>query len=552
MRIALAQINTTIGDFEGNFQRIIHVYEKAKKQKADLVIFPEMTLTGYPPKDLLNRPDFVDFSLKIFKRLVKYVTHPGCIIGFIDRRLEATGKRLYNAGALLHQKKIIGVKHKQLLPTYDVFDEGRYFAQGQSSPVFEFMEKKIGLSICEDIWTDPHYLGEGLYDTEPVKEQVAAGAELLINISASPFAMKKTQNKIRELSKQVKSYGCPLIYLNLVGANDDLVFDGRSLLFNQKGILLDQLKAFEEDFKIVSFNSLTQTKKSAAKSFRENEEKNALEALVLGLKDYTRKCGFTQAVLGLSGGIDSALTAWLAVQALGKENVLGVSMPSPFSSPSSYQDAQDLALALEIEFRVLPIHDLFRSYLETLGYSDCSNIDVTLQNIQARIRGNLLMAYSNAESRILLSTGNKSELSLGYCTLYGDMAGGFAVLADVPKTLVYRLANLANKLKRAIPLSSIKKAPSAELAPNQFDQDELPPYEVLDPILAHYIEENLTPEQIVAKGYDKKLVSFILKKLDNNEFKRSQLPPGIRISSRAFGHGRRIPLSSHFHQYFKS
>ncbi len=541
MKIALAQINTTIGDFPGNLNRIIKDVRRAGQRNADLVVFPELTLTGYPPKDLLDRPDFIEANLKVLQDLAKKITNPACIVGFVDRRKDPKGKPLANAAALIHQKKILHIRHKRLLPTYDVFDEGRYFEPGAFSPVFNFKGKKLGLSICEDIWTDLGYWGHRLYRTDPIRDQAEAGADLLINISASPYSMGRSRVRCDVLGKQAKRYGVPVFYVNLVGGNDDLVFDGASVVLNGSGKVVIRMKTFQEDLAVVDLANLRERTYPKV-----NDEEEALEALVLGLKDYMRKCGFSKAVIGLSGGIDSSLTAWIAREALGGENVLGVSMPSKFSSPGSLTDAKALAKHLKIQHRLLPIHELYEAYRNTLGFPSEKNVDVTLQNIQARIRGNLLMALSNREGRIVLTTGNKSEISVGYCTLYGDMAGGFSVLADVPKTLVYRLARVANRRKKAIPPAVFRKPPSAELAPGQLDEDNLPPYEILDDILSAYIEKQLSPKEIVARGHDKKTVLEVLRRLDANEYKRGQAPPGIRITNKAFGYGWRVPISSRY------
>jgi NAD+ synthase (glutamine-hydrolysing) len=541
MKIALAQINTTVGDFEGNLRRILEEYRLAGQRNADLVIFPELTLTGYPPKDLLERPDFVEANLKTLEKLRRKIKSPACVVGFVEKRTEPDGRPLSNAAALIADGKIVGIKRKRLLPTYDVFDEGRYFEPGKTSPVFTIAQRKIGISICEDIWTDPSYWGRSFYTVDPIAEQAAAGAEILINISASPYAMGR--GKIREgiLTPQARRYGCPVIYLNLVGGNDDLIFDGNSLVLDEKGRVVERLAAFSEETRVIDLGKLRPLKVHEVE-----EEALVLDGLVMGLKDYMSKCGFSRAVLGLSGGIDSALTAWIACRALGPDKVLGVAMPSPYSSKGSLRDAEKLAKSLRMKYRVLPIDGLYQQFQKTLEWPSTKKVDVARQNIQARIRGNLLMALSNEEGRILLTTGNKSELSVGYCTLYGDMAGGFAVLMDVPKTLVYRLARLANKKKKAIPESVFRKPPSAELAPNQLDQDDLPPYEVLDQILKAYIEERKSPAEIVAAGFKKSVVEDVLRLLDQNEYKRMQTPPGIRITSKAFGYGWRLPIASKY------
>lgn len=546
MKIALAQINTTVGDFEGNLSRILEYLRRAERLKADLVVFPELTLTGYPPKDLLDRPDFISANLRCLRSLVSQVGATACVVGFVDDRASLAGKSLANAAALIHRKKIVGIKHKMLLPTYDVFDEGRYFEPGRESPIFRLQGRKLGVSICEDIWNDPTYWGSKAYAVDPVWEQARAGAEILINISCSPYSRGKQKVRQQLLQRQTLRYQAPLVYVNLVGGNDDLVFDGQSVVLNAKGQLVRQLKAFEEDLQVVDVEAGLRPIRVSSIA----EDRQVLEALVLGLKDYMKKCGFSKAVMGLSGGIDSALTAWIAVRALGAQNVLGVSLPSPFSSAGSLRDAQSLAQALRIEYRVIPIGPLYELYKTSLGYPKKGKVDVSLQNLQARIRGTLLMAISNREGHLLLSTGNKSELSVGYCTLYGDMAGGFALLSDVPKTLVYRLARLANQIQKAIPRASLTKAPSAELAPGQKDQDDLPSYEILDGILERYMERRLAPEAIVKEGFAKRVVADVLRRLDANEYKRQQAAPGIRITRKAFGYGWRVPIANRYRVKF--
>ncbi len=541
MKIALAQINTTIGDFEGNLRRVLEALRAAEAKGAELAVFPEMTLTGYPPKDLLERPDFVEANLRALKDLTQKARGPACLVGFVDRRDAPQGKPLANAAALIADRKILAVKHKILLPTYDVFDEGRYFEPGHESPVFGFGDRRLGVSICEDIWNDRAYWGRSQYPVDPVLEQARAGAELLINISASPYSRGKEKLRRDLLRRQALRYRVPLVYVNLVGGNDDLVFDGQSLVLSAEGKVLKQLKAFAEDLQVVDVARL-----KPIPIPKHSEEALVLDALVLGLRDYMRKCGFQKAVIGLSGGIDSALTAWIAVRALGAKNLLGVSLPSEFSSQGSLNDARSLAKALKIEYRVYPIAPLYERFKGTLKFDGRGKVDTALQNIQARIRGNILMALSNREGRLLLSTGNKSELSVGYCTLYGDMAGGFAVISDVPKMLVYRLARLANRIQPAISRATFTKPPSAELAPGQKDQDDLPPYEILDGILERYIERRMSPEAIVADGFSKKTVADVLRRLDANEYKRQQAAPGIRVTGKAFGYGWRMPISSRY------
>lgn len=542
MKIAIAQINTQIGHFSANVEKILHEIENAKKKKADLIVFPELTLTGYPPKDLLDKPSFIEKNIQALQQVAKKVRGIACIVGFVEPNQEEMGKALFNAAAFLKEGKIQKIVRKRLLPTYDVFDESRYFQAGDESSVFEYKGRRIGLSICEDIWNDESILGRKLYNFNPIEDLAAQGADLLINISASPYSMGKRSLREKLLSKVAQACASPLLYVNLVGGNDDLIFDGSSLVYDAEGRICTRLKSFEEDFQVVDIKTLK------PEPFHQvHEMEKVRKALVLGIHDYMQKSGFKKALLGLSGGIDSCLVATLAAEACGAKNVLGVSMPSPYSSQSSMSDAKALAKNLGIQYRSIPIHDVYKTYPEALDWDlKKRKVDVSLQNIQARIRGNILMALSNREAYLLLSTGNKSETAVGYCTLYGDMAGGLAVISDLPKTLVYQLSRYLNKKHRAIPESVFRKAPSAELAPNQKDQDDLPPYEILDEILKLYVEENKSASEIVKRGYSKKMVHDIILRVDRNEYKRQQASPGLRITSKAFGNGRRIPLTSGF------
>lgn len=542
MKIAIAQINTQIGHFSANVEKILHEIENAKKKKADLIVFPELTLTGYPPKDLLDKPSFIEKNIQALQQVAKKARGIACIVGFVEPNQEEMGKALFNAAAFLKEGKIQKIVRKRLLPTYDVFDESRYFQAGDESSVFEYKGRRIGLSICEDIWNDESILGRKLYNFNPIEDLAAQGADLLINISASPYSMGKRSLREKLLSKVAQACASPLLYVNLVGGNDDLIFDGSSLVYDAEGRICTRLKSFEEDFQVVDIKTLK------PEPFHQvHEMEKVRKALVLGIHDYMQKSGFKKALLGLSGGIDSCLVATLAAEACGAKNVLGVSMPSPYSSQSSMSDAKALAKNLGIQYRSIPIHDVYKTYPEALDWDlKKRKVDVSLQNIQARIRGNILMALSNREAYLLLSTGNKSETAVGYCTLYGDMAGGLAVISDLPKTLVYQLSRYLNKKHRAIPESVFRKAPSAELAPNQKDQDDLPPYEILDEILKLYVEENKSASEIVKRGYSKKMVHDIILRVDRNEYKRQQASPGLRITSKAFGNGRRIPLTSGF------
>jgi NAD+ synthase (glutamine-hydrolysing) len=528
MKIGIAQINTTVGDINKNFDKIISNIAKARAEKADLVIFPELTLTGYPPRDLLIKKSFVKKNIEVLHQLVKHTENIAIIVGFVD---EKNGE-LYNAAAFINNKKIEKIYHKIHLPNYDVFDEKRYFTAGLVPCAFTFKDIKIGLTICEDIWID-----DG-----PATTLSKNGAELIINISASPFHAGKEKIRLNVITKQAKENKVSIIYCNLIGGQDDLIFDGRSYVINSKGKLVQQSKSFEEE---LSYIRNIETKSEI--EFIENQNKSIFNALVLGVKDYFRKNGFKNTVIGLSGGIDSALTAAIAVEALGKDNVRGVSMPSKFSSEGSISDSLDLAENLEIPCDIIPIKNIYNSYLKTLKPQFTNTqFNVAEENIQARIRGNILMALSNKFGYLVLTTGNKSETSVGYSTLYGDMAGGLAVISDVLKTKVYELSRYINeaKGKEIIPVSTITKPPSAELREDQKDSDSLPEYAILDPILKAYVEDDLGKEAIINLGFKEALVTKIINLVDRNEYKRQQAALGLRITSRAFGQGRRMPITN--------
>jgi len=542
MKIALAQINPTVGALEKNTQKIIDNIQQAKSQHCDLLIFPEMTIIGYPPKDLLLKKNLIDKNLTLLHSLIPYTENITIIVGFVDRDQQ---HNLYNAAAVISNQKIIKTYHKIHLPNYDVFDEKRYFKSGNTSTnldIFTIHNTKIGLSICEDIWID----------NGPIQQQAKLGANLIINISASPFHAGKATIRENLIAKRAKENNTPIIYTNLVGAQDDLIFDGRSYFFNEQGQKISQGKAFEEDFIILpelpNQNTNYITEKNTINHLpTENITKDIHDALVLGIKDYFQKNGFKKAVIGLSGGIDSALTAALAVAALGKENVLGITMPSKFSSSGSVDDSYILAKNLEIEIHTLPIKEVFNTYLNSLQpLFHNTSFNVAEENIQARIRGNYLMAISNKFGHLVLATGNKSELSVGYATLYGDMAGGLAVISDVFKTTVYELCTYINQESNLeiIPNSTITKEPSAELREDQKDSDSLPIYPILDPILQSYIEEEKSKEEIIAQGFDKITVERVIKMVDRNEYKRQQAAVGFKITPRAFGSGRRIPITN--------
>ncbi len=464
------------------------------------------------------------------------------ICGFVDRNQTGTGRGLFNAAALLYEGRILFRQHKSLLPSYDVFDEARYFEPAREREILKFRETGLAISICEDVWNDKDFWKRRLYSIDPAEELVRKGGDILINISASPYSMGKFLLRQRMLSEIARKYRRPLIYVNQVGGNDELIFDGASFAMDVEGELAAQCRDFEEDLVVYDTE-----KQGGPLHPVSDQEASVFKALVLGTRDYAEKCGFKRVILGLSGGIDSALTAVIAVKALGKSNVLAVMMPSQYSSEGSLQDGKRLAKNLGIEYRVIPITRIFQSYQDSLKeIFRGKKPDVTEENIQARIRGNLLMAISNKFGYLVLTTGNKSETAVGYSTLYGDMAGGLAVISDVPKTLVYRLARYANRKGEIIPEAIIEKAPSAELRSNQRDEDSLPPYSILDGILKAYVEDNLNPQDIVSLGYSPKLVNEIIQRVDANEFKRRQAVPGIRVTSKAFGMGRRLPIAQKY------
>ncbi len=544
MKIALAQINPTVGDFRKNTEKICSFIDRAKNRGADLVVFPELAVTGYPPKDFLDIPAFIDENLKYLDKIARSVSGISAIVGFVDRNKRPQGKLVHNAAAFIHDRKIVSVHHKSLLPTYDVFDECRYFEPAHTVSPVKLMDYTLGISICEDIWNDEEFWTRPLYEVDPIENLISNGANLIINISSSPFAVGKHDKiRLRMLTHDAVKYKVPFIYVNQVGGNDDLVFDGNSTVINAQGMLIAQAAAFEEDLMIVNLESpAVQTQ---SKSYTPVETIH--KALLVGLQDYVTKCGFKKVVIGLSGGIDSAVTAALAVQALGSDNVAGVLMPSQFSSQGSIDDAVKLAGNLDIAHKIIPIENVFETYQNTLK-TEFKGLpfDSTEENLQARIRGNILMALSNKYGYLVLTTGNKSELAVGYCTLYGDMSGGMALISDVPKTMVYELARYINREREIIPQNSIDKPPSAELKPNQFDQDTLPPYDILDGILKAYVEDAKGVDEIIRMGYDEKTVREIIRKVNRNEYKRQQAAPGIKVTSKAFGSGRRMPIAHNF------
>jgi NAD+ synthase (glutamine-hydrolysing) len=543
MKIALVQFDPTVGDLAGNSARILSLAEQAHQRGANLAVFTELCLCGYFPLDLLERPAFIDRTFQELKDLAKKLPLPA-IVGYAGRVKRGRGKAIANKAALLCGGRIVFEQSKMLLPTYDVFDESRYFQPAERQTTYDFGNDHLGITICEDVWNEKNFWPHMLYDRDPVAELVTQGTSLLVNISASPYAIDKRALRVAMLRSIAKTHQRPVIYVNQVGGNDTLVFDGASLALTADGKIAAQALAFEED--IVLFD--TETGQGEIHPVPRQEIEYAYRALVIGTRDYVRKCGFKKVLVGLSGGIDSAVLAALAVEALGAENVQGVSMPGPYSSEGSKEDARALAKNLGIDLITLPIGGVFEAYREALkpAFGD-RPADVTEENIQARIRGNYLMALSNKFGSMVLSTGNKSELAVGYCTLYGDMAGGLAAISDVPKLMVYDLARWINREREVIPRSTIDKPPSAELRPGQKDEDSLPPYDVLDAILKSYIEELKSPEEIAAKyGFDLKLVREIALLVDRNEYKRRQAAPGLKITSRAFGFGRPFPMAQRY------
>jgi len=550
MKIALAQINTTIGDFSGNTARILDFYRRACAAGSQLVLFPEFVICGYPPRDLLLKPQFVADTLKALEELAPRFQGPPVIAGYVDRN-EGVGRPLRNSAAVIKNGRIAHRIHKTLLPTYDVFDEDRYFEPAESTSPVQLGGKLVGVTICEDIWNDEDFWSSRMYRRDPVRELKAQRINLLLNLSASPWHLKKEETRFQMLKTIARDDGFPLAYCNAVGGNDELICDGNSLVFDAKGNLLAKGKSFEEDLVVVDTDSTSRIKPQPS-----DDSFNLYSALTLGLRDYVVKCGFRSVVLGLSGGIDSALTASIAVAAVGRENVLGIAMPSRYSSKGSVSDARVIAQNLGIRFEIIPIQPLvdgFHAALTPLfkGHTE----DTTEENLQSRIRGATLMALSNKFGSLLITTGNKSELATGYCTLYGDMCGGFAVISDLSKMQVYELSHWINVhpeqtglARDVIPATSLTKPPSAELRPNQTDQDTLPPYEILDQILQSYVEQHKSAHEIVQQGFDPVLVKDLVHKIDINEYKRRQAAPGLKVTSKAFGIGRRIPIAQQYRE----
>lgn len=542
MKIALAQVNPTVGDLEGNAERLCKAYEQAATAGADLVIAPELSLCGYPPRDLLLKRGFVDRNLASLDKLSESVGEVGLIVGHVGRNSIRPGREATNAATLLHEGRVHATRSKTLLPTYDVFDEDRYFEPARENTPVAFRGRQLGLTICEDVWNDEGYWRDHHYDRNPVNELIGAGAEVILNLSASPWHLGKERMRLEMLETLAKSIQRPLFYCNAIGGNDELIFDGGSLAFDSAGQLLVRGKYFAEDCVSVSLDSTGEVSPSD-----QPDEAMLHEALVLGIRDYLGKCGFDSAVIGLSGGIDSAVTASLAVEALGAENVRGISMPSQYSSAGSLDDAKALATNLSIQYDIVPIHSVFDLLKnELVPVFDARPEDVAEENMQARLRGLILMAISNKFGALVLTTGNKSELAVGYCTLYGDMCGGLAAISDVPKTMVYRLAQWINRDREIIPAATLDKPPSAELRADQKDADSLPPYDELDPILQLYVEAGQSAADIIAAGHNVEIVNRIIRLVDQNEYKRRQAAPGLKVTSKAFGIGRRIPVAQRF------
>ena len=544
MKIALLQVNPTVGDVTGNARRILDALRDAASKGADLAATPELALVGYLPRDLLLNPGFVKRSWDILEGLARDAADlPPVLVGLPEPNPSDTGRPLFNTAALLRGGRIEERFRKALLPTYDVFDEDRYFEPFHGPQVLDIAGQRVGISICEDIWNDRDFWKRRRYHHDPIEELVRAGANIVLNLSASPFTAGKHRRREEMLSSMAAKHRMPIAYVNQFGGNDDLVFDGRSCMFNAEGAVFARGRAFEADVVVCDMDDA----RPMAPASDLGIESEIWRALVLGTRDYACKCGFTSVVLGLSGGIDSALTAAIAAEALGADKVLGVLMPSPYSSQGSLDDAHELARNLCIETMTLPIEELMRAFDGTLRAQLGADLPgVAQENIQARIRGNLLMALSNTRGALLLTTGNKSELSVGYCTLYGDMSGGLAVIADVPKTMVYRVSRWRNESagRPIIPNATLTKAPSAELRPNQTDQDSLPPYEVLDDILQRYVERHQTADEIVAAGFERATVERVLRLVRIAEFKRKQAAPGLKVTDRAFGTGWRMPIAA--------
>jgi NAD+ synthase (glutamine-hydrolysing) len=541
VKIALGQINPTIGDFTGNSKKIIESARQALARGAEMVLFPELAVCGYPPRDLLEKPAFVERNQQVIDEIAQAVPGITVVCGFVSPARVETGKSVMNSAAVLRDGAVQFVQSKMLLPTYDVFDELRYFDPAKSQKLFPAGGSQFAVTICEDAWNDKHFWHRRLYSVDPVDELLHAGGNLVINISASPFHLGKRELRRQMLETIARDNQVPVLFVNQVGGNDSLIFDGSSMVIAPDGRIVTQAKSFEED--LVIFDS--DTMQGDMHEQTAVGVPSAYAALVLGTRDYVRKCGFSRVIIGLSGGMDSALTAAIAVDALGKENVTGMAMPSQYSSEHSIKDARELACKLGIRFEIIPIGTIFDEYRKTLSplFSRLPE-GIAEENLQSRIRGNLLMAFSNKFGELVLTTGNKSEVAVGYCTLYGDMVGGLGVISDVPKTMVYDLGRYVNSMNPVIPQSTIDKPPSAELRPDQKDSDSLPPYEILDKIMEDYVEHYRTAEQIAAgRGYDEQVVRDVIRMIERSEYKRQQAAPGLKITPKAFGVGRRFPIA---------
>jgi NAD+ synthase (glutamine-hydrolysing) len=553
VKIGLLQLNSTVGDFAANRQKLAAGYGQACAGGADFVLAPELFLCGYPPRDLLLRADFIRANLAALAESARDIGPVPLCVGFVDENAERPGRPLRNAAAILHRGKIVWRTHKSLLPTYDVFDEDRYFEPARSAAPFEYQGRKLGITICEDIWNDEDFWPERLYRRDPVKELVGQGADIILNISASPWHDGKEKTRLAMLQRVARDERVALAQVNLVGANDELIFDGHSVVFNRRGERLALGRSFAEDILVVDLDECGMQNAECGMDFPPREAL-LFSALSLGIRDYVHKCGFQSALVGLSGGIDSALVAVLAADALGADQVLGVSMPARYSSAGSLSDAEMLAANLGIRYQVLPIEPAFQSVEQQLAPAFAgTRPNEAEENIQSRLRGVTLMALSNKFGALVLTTGNKSEMAVGYCTLYGDMCGALAVIADIFKTDVYKIARWINSdhaaragKKNIIPEASLTKPPSAELRPNQKDQDSLPDYQILDAILQAYIVENAGREEIVQRGFDAAVVNDVINKINFSEYKRRQAAPGLKVSPRAFGPGRRIPIAQKF------
>ena len=546
MKITLAQLNPTVGDIRGNLAKVTQTLSQCSKDSPDLVVFPELFLVGYPPRDLLERPSFVARTEEAIRELLevsqKY-PQTGIIVGAPQLGQQSAGKGLHNSALLIHQGQLLFTQHKSLLPTYDVFDEPRYFDPAANDPVVKFKDRTLGISICEDAWNDPALWHRPTYSYDPIEVLAEKGADLIINIAASPFHRGKEKLRYDIVRSHATKHRIPFLFVNQVGANDELIFDGRSICLDGAGDLMAVLSPFVEQVETISLDGTG----SRDPYVPQEEIASVQQALVLGVRDYMDKCGFSSAILGLSGGIDSAVTCCIAVEAIGAENVVAVTMPGPYSSTGSIEDSRKLAENLAVRFEIIPISPAYEAYIASLqDHFKGREPDITEENFQARIRGNILMALSNKFGHLVLSTGNKSELAVGYCTLYGDMSGGLSVIADVPKTMVYELAQYLNRDAIIIPQEIVNKPPSAELRENQTDQDTLPPYEVLDEILHYYVDEHYSMADLLQHNFDPETVKWVVRTVDRNEYKRRQAVPGLKVTSKAFGMGRRMPIAAKF------